>query len=82
MDDNNLSATILSKLQKLNKHDNNKNKQSVSSFYRGTTSLDYLLKKHDLRSCLFLTIDFCENIQEYFFCLESVFNHKNNDEKY
>ena len=26
--------------------------------------------------CIFLTIHFCENLQEYFFCLESVFNHK------
>ena len=49
MDDNNLSVTILSKLKKLNKHNNKKNKQSVSYFYRGTTSLDYLLKRHDLR---------------------------------
>ena len=48
MDDNNLSVTILSKLKELNKHDK-KNKQSVGSFYRGTTSLDNLLKRQDLR---------------------------------
>ena len=26
--------------------------------------------------CIFLTIDFCENLQEYFFCLKSIFGYR------
>ena len=39
-----LSSTVLHKLKKIAS-----NKQQILMYYRGTTTLDFLLKRHDLR---------------------------------